>query len=81
MVRSAECRKNLKNYRVDPPPEVVESVYINNQLPELPQVDPEQLLGFRYLQHREDGDYKAEVMHRCSHDANKFWVKIGDDQE
>ena len=81
MVRSAECEENLKNYRVDPTPEIVESVSIKQELPELPQIDPEQLLGFRYIQRREDGDYKVEVVCRCQHDATKFWAKIGDDQE
>ena len=62
VVRSAECSPDLRNYRVDPPPEIVESVSIHQDMKELPTIDPEQLLGFRYVQHRDDGDYKAKVV-------------------
>ena len=56
------------------PPGKAESVSIKQELAELPEIDPEQLLGFRYIQEREDDNYKAEVV--CV-DANMIQTNFG----
>ena len=45
---------------------------------ENPSLDPEQLLGFTYIKETDEGNYRAEVVSQCEHDAEKYYVKIGD---
>ena len=42
-----------------------------------PEVDPQELIGFRFVHEREDGNYRVEVVEQLEEQTDKYLVKVG----
>ena len=73
--RSAE--KDHEDYEMTNDPIILSESDVQEN-PHYPTVDPEELIGFTYVQEKENVNYRAEVLKQLETDRDKYLVKIGD---